>query len=267
MPTELTLYQIDAFTSETFKGNPAAVVPLQGWLPDALMQSIALENNLSETAFFSPTPDDPDHDFHLRWFTPALEVPLCGHATLATAAAIFDQMLWPKEEIRFNSLSGTLIVRRRDGMLELDFPVVPQTRAEPPAGFAETHGVSPVEYWTARKHMAVLESADQVLNFEPDMGYIGGLDGLGLIVTAPGAAQGCDCVSRFFAPRAGIPEDPVTGSAHCQIIPYWAGELGKTELHARQVSPRGGDLFCRLDGDRVRIAGKTALYMKGVIWV
>lgn len=268
MSQEFTMYQVDAFADQVFRGNPAAVLPLESWLDDGLMQSIAMENNLAETAYFTPLPDDPEHDFHLRWFTPAAEVPLCGHATLATAATLFEQLGWEGEAIRFKSLSGTLIVRRDGARLELDFPIVPMQEESVPAGFEEALGVKPLFYSRGQKCFAVLETAKAVKTFKPDLGYIATLAGSGLIVTAKADPEdGCDCVSRFFAPKYGIPEDPVTGSAHCVIVPYWASRLGKTALHARQVSKRSGDLHCVLEGDRVRMAGTAKLYMKATIWV
>ena len=267
---ELTIYQVDAFTDRVFAGNPAAVMPLTEWLPDDVLQAIALENNLSETAFFVPTQDDPNHDFHLRWFTPAIEVDLCGHATLASAAVLCRELGWAHDEIRFKALAGDLIVRRRKDLFELDFPVRAPVAEEPPAGFAEALGTKPVEFYKAKKFMAVLESEAAVKSVQPDMDFIAGMTGDGLIVTARGSAEkgeSVDCVSRYFAPHAGIPEDPVTGSAHCTIIPYWAEKLGRKELYVRQISARGGDLYCTLVDDRVLIAGQAVLYMKGIVHV
>lgn len=265
---DLTIFQVDAFTDRVFAGNPAAVMPLAEWLPDGELQAIALENNLSETAFFVPTPDDPDHDFHLRWFTPALEVDLCGHATLASAAVLYRELGWAHEEIRFKALAGDLIVRKRRDMFELDFPARMPVAEAPPDGLIEALGATPVEFYKAKKFMAVLENEAAVKAIRPDMAFIAGMPGDGLIVTAPGSAEGgesADCVSRYFAPHAGIPEDPVTGSAHCTVIPYWAEKLGRKELHARQISARGGDLYCTLVDDRVLIAGQAVLYMKGIV--
>ena len=260
---EHTLYQLDAFTDRLFGGNPAAVVPLEEWLDDATLQNIALENNLAETAYYVPTPDDPNNDFHLRWFTPALEVELCGHATLATAAVLFREDGWDHDEIRFNSKSGTLVVRKRKDLLELDFPAAPLQEKPVPAGFADAIGAEPTFFGSAYFDLAVLKDEAAVRAVNPDQYFIEGLDGIGLIVTAQG--EECDFVSRMFAPKAGIPEDPVTGSAHCSLVPYWAGILGKKELHARQISQRVGDLYCTLVDDRVQLAGQAKLYMKGVI--
>jgi len=267
---ELTIYQVDAFTDRVFAGNPAAVIPLSEWLPDNVLQSLALENNLAETAFFVPTPADPDHDFHLRWFTPKIEVDLCGHATLASAAVLYRELGWAQEEIRFKALAGDLMVRKKGAMFELDFPSRVPAVANPPEGFGEALGAAPLEFLKAKKFMAVLEDEAAVLAVQPDMDFIAGMPGDGLIVTAPGRSEGgesVDCVSRYFAPHAGIPEDPVTGSAHCTIIPYWAEKLRKSNLHARQISARGGDLYCTLAGDRVLIAGQAVLYMKGAVHV
>ena len=267
---ELTIYQVDAFTDRVFAGNPAAVVPLSEWLADDVLQAVASENNLSETAYFIPTPEDADHDFHLRWFTPGIEVELCGHATLATAAVLFRELGWAKDEIRFKAMAGDLVVRRKGALFELDFPYRPATAVTPPDGFEKALGATPVEFLKAKKFMAVLPDEAAVRAVQPDLDFIAAMDGDGLIVTAPGDGKGGesgDCASRYFAPHAGIPEDPVTGSAHCTIIPYWAEKLGRNELHARQISARGGDLYCTLAGDRVLIAGQAVLYMKGVVHV
>ncbi|RVU33794.1 PhzF family phenazine biosynthesis protein [Hwanghaeella grinnelliae] len=267
---ELTIFQVDAFTDRVFAGNPAAVIPLSEWLPDNVLQSLALENNLSETAFFVPTPTDPNHDFHLRWFTPAIEVDLCGHATLASAAVLYRELGWSGDEIRFKALAGDLVVRKKGALFELDFPARAPKADEPPEGFVEALGTPPREFYKAKKFMAVLENEAAVLAVDPDMDFIAGMQGDGLIVTAPGRSDGSesiDCVSRYFAPHAGIPEDPVTGSAHCTIIPYWAEKLGKMDINAKQISARGGDLYCTLAGDRVLIAGQAVLYMKGAVHV
>ena len=261
---ELDLYQLDAFTDAVFAGNPAAVVPLEDWLPDETMQALGAENNLSETAFFVPTPEDPEHDFHIRWFTPGIEAQICGHATLATAAVLFDQLGWDAENVRFKSMLSSLKVTRRDDVLELDFPVLPRTEIQPDEGLEEALGAPILKYFDAQKNLAVLEDATAVRALQPDMGFLKAL-GKGVIVTAEG--EDCDFVSRYFAPYGGIPEDPVTGSAHCVLVPYWADRLGKQTLHARQVSQRGGELYCTLSGDRVLIAGKAAMYMKGTIYV
>jgi len=263
--TKLPLYWIDAFTAKTFHGNPAAVVPLTVWPDATLMQKIAFENGLAETAFFIRT--GPDR-FHLRWFTPELEMDLCGHATLASAFAIFSQLGQTGERIVFDSRSGPLTVTRRGERLELDFPSRPAallpTDQLPPTLLAGLGGPSPQWIGKSRDYLCVYPTAEAVLALRPDFALLNQIDVIGIIVTAPGR-DGVDFVSRFFAPRAGVPEDPVTGSAHCTLIPYWARQLGKNRLHARQVSARSGELFCELRGERVGIAGHAVLYLRGEI--
>jgi PhzF family phenazine biosynthesis protein len=268
MSRTLPIYQIDAFTSELFRGNPAAVCPLDAWLPDELMQKIAAENNLSETAFFVPR----DQDWELRWFTPMAEIPLCGHATVATAFVIFRELGHPGDIATFHSPhSGALPVRRQGERFVLDFPAfrnVPCAADDAGARIlAKALGIAPRECWVSARsrYMAVFDDAADVHAMKPDMTALMGLDHP-VIVTAPGAG-GVDFVSRFFAPTLGIPEDPVTGSAHCALIPYWAERLGKTELRAQQVSPRGGELWCKHRGDRVDIAGAAVRYLHGMITV
>lgn len=272
----LPLYWVDAFTERVFTGNPAGVVPLAEWIPDERMQRIAFENGLAETAFFVRT---GEARFHLRWFTPAVEVDLCGHATLASAHVLFAELGQRGEVITFDSHSGPLVVTRRsDKKLELDFPATPVTAEMDPAVIQAVEaalGRSPE--WLGRSRFdrfAVLSDAAAVHGLKPDLAQIAAAGGRGLVVTARGGS-GCDFVSRFFAPQSGIAEDPVTGSAHCALAPYWAERLGKTSLQARQVSPRGGDLWCEVvrspagggDGDRVRIAGAATLYLRGEIHV
>lgn len=258
---KLTGYTIDAFTDRLFGGNPAAVCPLTEWLDDALLQNIAAENNLAETAFFVPEGDG----YHLRWFTPACEIELCGHATLASAYVIFHYLASHLTEVRFRALAGALRVTRDGDLLSLDFPSRPPRRIEAPRELVEALGAEPDEMWLARDHMAVFAKEPNVLALRPDFRKLAAFDMFGLIVTAPGSD--CDFVSRFFAPGKGIDEDPVTGSAHCQLIPYWAERLGKTKLHARQVSKRGGELWCELAGDRVKISGHAVLYSEGAIFL
>lgn len=263
---ELPVYQVDAFAERPFQGNPAAVCPLEGPIPDDLMQAIAMENNLSETAF--PVAKGGG-EYDLRWFTPAAEVDLCGHATLAAAWVLFECLGEGAEVVRFNTRSGLLtVVRRSDGLLAMDFPALPAAEIDPPAGFADAIGAEPIRFLRAVKNMAVFETEAQVRAIRPDFAYIAAMEGWGLIVTAPGETS--DCASRYFAPQVGINEDPVTGSAHCTIVPYWAERLGKTEIHARQVSARGGDLYCRhvTNGDggaRVEIAGSAVLVLNGTM--
>ncbi|PLY04398.1 MAG: isomerase [Desulfuromonas sp.] len=260
---KFSIYQVDAFTSELFSGNPAAVCPLKSWPDDAVLQQIAAENNLSETAFLVPAKDA----IELRWFTPATEVTLCGHATLASAFVLFNRLSWGGDSINFRTrYSGELTVTRAGELLTLDFPALPATRTEPPAGLAAALGVEPQQVFSSREDLLVIVADEQsVRELKPDMAALGRLDCRGIIVSAPG--ERCDFVSRFFAPQVGIPEDPVTGSAHCVLTPYWAAALGKTELHARQISARGGELFCRLNGERVEMAGRGVLYLEGTITI
>lgn len=257
----LPIYQIDAFTDRVFAGNPAAIVPLASWLPDAAMQKIAAENNLSETAFFVPK----GGDYELRWFTPSVEVDLCGHATLASAHLIFTTLAPGRDRVAFQTRSGVLNVTRTGDLLALDFPARPPERCPVPAGLADALGAPPVEVLGARDYLAVFAREADVRALAPDMGKVAALDRFAVIATAPG--DSCDFVSRFFAPAKGVPEDPVTGSAHCTLIPYWAKRLGRAKLRARQISARGGELVCEDRGDRVTIAGRAALYLEGSIYV
>lgn len=258
---EIPLYQVDAFASETFAGNPAAVCPLDRWLPDAVMQAIAQENNLSETAFLVKTGEGYD----LRWFTPLCEVDLCGHATLGSAHVIATHLEPGRESIVFMTRSGRLEVTRAGELYTMDFPARRPTRVADAGPFAAALGGPPLEAWAAGKTMAVLASQADVLAAAPDLDKVLALPGDGLIVTAPG--EGCDFVSRYFAPHGGIPEDPVTGSAHCVLAPYWAERLGKSRMTARQVSRRGGELTVELRGERVLIGGRVAPYLEGRIFV
>jgi predicted PhzF superfamily epimerase YddE/YHI9 len=257
----IPLHQIDAFATEPFGGNPAAVCPLEGWLPDPVMQAIAAENNLAETAFLV----EEAAGWHIRWFTPGCEIDLCGHATLASAFLLFTEVRPGLESVTFQSRSGPLGVRRDGQRLVLDFPSRPPRRVEGIPGLAEGLGATPLEYGVSRDLLAVFGSEAEVLALQPDMGRLAALDTVGIIVTAPADTRGVDFVSRFFAPSpaVGVPEDPVTGSAHCTLIPYWAGRLGKDALRARQVSRRGGDLWCELKGDRVAIGGHCVKVLEG----
>jgi PhzF family phenazine biosynthesis protein len=258
---KLDIYQIDAFTSEVFAGNPAAVVPLEAWLPDETMLAIAAENNLAETAFFIRS----EKGYDLRWFTPTVEMDLCGHATLATAYLIFEVLGTDQTVLRFHTRSGELTVEKIDGRYVLDFPSRPGVPAEAPAGLIEAIGAQPKEILKSRDYMLVYESETEVLRIQPSFNSLAKIGTHAVIVTAKGDSS--DFVSRFFAPEVGVNEDPVTGSAHCTLIPYWAEKLGKNELFAKQVSFRGGELFCELVGDRVKIGGDAVLYMKGEIYV
>ena len=257
---KIPLYQIDAFTDAVFSGNPAGVCPLEAWLPEATMQSIAQENNLPETVFIVPE----DEDFAIRWFTPAVEIDLAGHPTLAAAHLILTRLEPARREVRFRSkLGDTLIVARDEDRLAMDFPARPPLPRHGLEAIGPALGAAPLEVLAARDGFAVFADEDAVRALEPDMARLARLDFLGVIATAPGAD--CDFVSRFFAPGAGIPEDPVTGSAHCTLIPYWARRLGKRQMFARQISPRGGEIWCEDKGDRVVIAGRAVVYLEGTI--
>ncbi len=257
------IYQVDAFAESVFAGNPAAVVPLDRWPADSALQAIAAENNLSETAFLVPAGER----WELRWFTPVVEVDLCGHATLATAFVLSERLAPGRDVYEFiTRKSGTLAVTREDGLLSLDLPARARREAERDAAVLAALGVAdPVETLSAYAYMVVLDTEAQVRALAPDMAALARVGWPGVIVTAPGLES--DCASRYFAPARGIPEDPVTGSAHCALVPYWAARLGRDTLLARQVSARGGVLRCRLDGDRVHMAGGAVLYMEGTITV
>jgi len=257
----LSLYQVDAFTHRLFAGNPAAVCPLESWLPDAAMQAIAAENNLSETAFFVPRGEDYD----LRWFTPTIETDLCGHATQASGFVVMTRLAPQRSSVRFHTKSGPLMVTRRGDMFATDLPAQPPQPCAMPREFITALGCAPAQILGAVKYLALYDNEADVAALAPDTAALTDIDRDGVIVSAPGTD--CDFVSRYFAPHAGIPEDPVTGSAHCTLVPYWAKRLGKTSLHARQISKRGGELFCELKGDRVILAGRAALYLEGRIHV
>jgi len=259
---KIPLYQIDAFTSKPLAGNPAAVCPLETWLDDATMQAIATENNLSETAFFVPE----DEGFHLRWFTPAMEVTLCGHATLATAWVIFHRFDWQLQSIDFHTRSGALTVTRDDDRLALDLPSHPAVPAAGDEAVAAALGAVPQDYLVAGNGnaLAVLAGAEEVRALKPDFAAIARLEADGVIATGPGGA-GVDFVSRYFVPKAGINEDPVTGSAHSTLTPYWARRLGKNSLYALQVSARGGELWCEDRGDRTIVSGHCVPVIEGTI--
>lgn len=256
---ELTLYQVDAFATEVFRGNPAAVMPLRRWFDDERLQALAVENNLSETAFLVPHGED----FELRWFTPAAEIDLCGHATLASAFVLFTRLQPGRERVTFHTRSGPLTVEREGERLVMDFPARPATPCEAPDGLAKALGRAPAAVLRARDLLAVYEREDEVRGLVPDFTAILALGVHGVIVTAPGGDV--DFVSRFFAPKMGVPEDPVTGSAHCTLAPYWAERLGRTTLRARQVSKRTGEVACELRGDRVRLGGGAVLYLEGTV--
>jgi len=257
---KLRLYQVDAFASRVFAGNPAAVVPLERWLDDRTLQAIANENNLSETAFLV----GGNGDYHIRWMTPEDEVDLCGHATLASAWVVFNEIEKGRTEVRFRSQSGPLRVSADGDRLALDFPSRPPAAADAALeALARALGSRPRAALASRDYMAVFETEDEVRALTPDMAAVAALDRMAVIETAPG--RDCDFVSRFFVPSLGIPEDPVTGSAHCTLVPYWAERLGKARLFARQVSARGGELWCEDRGERVSIAGRCTKYLEGTI--
>jgi PhzF family phenazine biosynthesis protein len=258
---KLPLYQIDAFTSQMFCGNPAAVVLLDDWLPDRVLAAIAAENNLAETAFVVPRGDV----LPLRWFTPTVEVDLCGHATLAAAHVLFQYSFPSAKRLTFGTRSGNLIVTRDGEVLSMDFPSRPGKPIEITDTLISILGIRPSEAYMARDLLAIFESESQIRDFQPNFQRIASLDAFAVIVSAPGDAE--DYVYRFFAPRQGIPEDPATGSANSTLVPYWATRLGKSELVAKQLSARRGDLRCTLRGDRVLIAGHAVEYLRGEITV
>ena len=254
-------YHVDAFTAGVFSGNPAGVCLLTDWLPDALLQSIAAEINLAETAFVAQR----DSYFDLRWFSPTMEIDLCGHATLAPAHVIFRHLGYRGSAVKFQTRSGMLVVSRNEDILTLDFPARPAVACAAPVELIEGLGATPSATAKARDYLAIFDSEQTVRNLRPDFAALTRLDCLGIIVTGPG--EHCDFVSRFFAPRAGILEDPATGSSHCTLIPYWAQRLGRQQLRALQVSPRGGEFYCEDRGERVGIAGRAATFATGFLHV
>ncbi len=256
---KLSLYQVDAFAEKRFEGNPAAVCPLERWLPDNVMQSIALENNLSETAFYVPT----SNGYHIRWFTPTEEVDLCGHATLATAYIIFDQQGADENTITFQSRSGTLTVNKNGDWLVMDFPAQPPVACEIPDAVTRSFGTSPAECLKSEDYLLVFKEEAEIYALQPKMDPLLDLELRGVIVTAPSVQY--DFICRFFGPKVGVAEDPVTGSAFTQLAPFWASRLDKTSLFAKQVSARGGEVTCELVGERVLISGKAVIYLIGQI--
>ncbi len=254
----MIIYQVDAFTNKMFGGNPAAICPLTEWLDDALMQQLAAENNLSETAFYVSTGEG---EYNIRWFTPEFEIDLCGHATLASAFVIFQENLL-LDTIKFQCKSGLLEVKRKGGLIELNFPSRdPKPVAEVPEALLKGLNIQPTEVLKSRDYVLVYDNEEDIRNMVPDYRFLNQVDAIGVIVTAPG--KDVDFVSRFFVPNSVIGEDPVTGSAHCNLIPYWSKRLGKTSLTAKQLSAREGTLYCEQAGDRVLMAGEGVLYMKG----
>jgi PhzF family phenazine biosynthesis protein len=257
------IFQVDAFATRIFEGNPAAVVCFKQFPADAMMQAIAAENNLAETAFLVPE----GGDYRLRWFTPTVEVPLCGHATLASAAVVMERLEHGRNRVVFHTISGPLPVNRAERGYVMDFPARPSVSQPAPKGMAEALGIVPLEVRSnAFNYMAVLESPIAVRALKPDMGAVARLDRPGVIVTAAGD-RGFDFISRYFAPAKGIPEDPVTGAAHCMLAPYWAAKLGKSVFNAFQASSRGGTVSCRLAEDRVELQGACVFYLEGSIQI
>jgi PhzF family phenazine biosynthesis protein len=259
---ELVLYQVDAFAEQLFQGNPAAVVPLKSWLPDSLLQNIALENNLAETAFYVKETDG----YRIRWFTPTTEVDLCGHATLATAYVLMYHEGFADDRITFNSRSGPLLVSKRKEQLVLDFPADTLQPVPLPEALGSSFHLHPHTVLKGKTdYLLVFDNESQIKSLDPDLGKLATVPCRGVIVTAPGETT--DFVSRFFAPQSGVDEDPVTGSAHTSLAPYWAGKTGKNILSAIQCSSRSGRLDCELRGNRVTIAGKARLYLIGKIFI
>lgn len=260
---KLPLYQVDAFTASLFGGNPAAVCPLESWLDDATMQAIAAENNLAETAFFVPE----GAGYALRWFTPLNEVDLCGHATLASGFVVLNCLRPEASSVDFTTRSGRLTVAREEEGFSLDLPTIPAEPCMPPDALIDGLGIAPRETLKAANgnYMAVFDEPDAVAALVPDMARIAALHPGGVIVTAPARDPDIDFVSRFFAPSHGIPEDPVTGSAHCTLAPYWSARLGRERLAARQISARGGEIVCEVQGARTRLEGPAVLYLEGTI--
>jgi PhzF family phenazine biosynthesis protein len=258
---KIAMYQVDAFTDRVFAGNPAAICPLDSWLPDQTLQAIAEENNLAETAFFVREGDS----FRLRWFTPVAEVDLCGHATLASADVLYRQLGYSAGSIAFETRSGRLDVARHGDEYRMTFPAATAVVCEPPITLLEALGAAPTVVLKAFDYLAVFESEAQIRALAPDFLRMRDVDQRGVAVTAPG--DHVDFVSRFFAPKLGINEDPVTGSAHCELAPYWSARLGRTRLTARQVSARGGDVGCEVIGDKVILSGKAAHYLTAEIFV
>ncbi len=256
---EVRFYQIDAFTDRVFGGNPAGVCFLDEWVADAILKNVAAENNLPETAFLVGT----GNHYELRWFTPEVEIDLCGHGTLASAFAVFQFIQPDLERVDFRTKGGPLSVKRARDLLIMDFPARRPEPCPPPDGLDQILGAPHSQTLRSRDLVVVYETEEQIRGLSPDLGRLARLDFFGVIVTAPG--RSCDFVSRFFAPGAGIPEDPVTGSAHCSLIPYWSERLGKKELRALQLSKRGGELSCVDQGERVAIGGKAATYLTGTI--
>jgi PhzF family phenazine biosynthesis protein len=257
----LPIFQLDAFATRRFRGNPAAVMPMETFLSDEILQAIGAENNLSETAFLVPS----GGDYQLRWFTPQVEVPLCGHATLASAAVVMERLDPGRKRVVFHSKSGPLTVERKGTGYAMNLPARPSEKILPPPELARALGADPVEVTLNQfNYLAVFNNEKVVRELQPDMGALARMDRPGVIVSAASAGE-FDFVSRYFAPAKGIPEDPVTGAAHCMLAPYWAKQLGKNDFRAFQASPRGGEVGCRLLGDRVELSGDCVFYLEGEV--
>lgn len=261
---KINIYQIDAFTDQLFGGNPAAVCPLIDWLEDETLQKIAIENNLAETAFFVQS---SDNRFHLRWFTPEFEIDLCGHATLASAFVIFEELGNKFDRVFFDTQSGLLTVKKVGNYYELDFPSRPPKKSSLPKIISDGLNIQPKEIWKARDYLLIYDSEDDIERIEPNIGILNqiNIEPGGIIVTAKGKFRNVDFVSRFFTPQAAVFEDPVTGSAHCTLVPFWTKRLNKPLLRALQISNRRGELLCELNKDRVLIKGKAVKYLEGII--
>lgn len=258
---KLTMFQVDAFAEHVFEGNPAAVCPLEAWLDDSLLQAIAAENNLSETAYFVPAGEA----YELRWFTPLAEVPLCGHATLASAHVLYEHLGYSKPKLHFTTRSSPLTVFRSKHGLRMDFPAYPPRAIEAPATLLAGLNRPPTEVLAAVNYLAVYETEDDIRALSPDLTRLFSLDKLGVVATAPG--RKADFVSRCFFPHVGVDEDPVTGSAHCELAPYWSERLGRKVLRAHQLSKRGGALVCEVEDDRVLLTGRAVTFMSAEIEV
>ena len=258
---KIPIYQVDAFASRVFTGNPAAVCPLEKWLPDEQMQAIAAENNLAETAFFVKNGDG----YHLRWFTPKVEVNLCGHATLASGFVIMNELDPSAKSVRFSTQSGTLVVKRDGDLLSMDFPAWPPAECQIFPGLLAALGGKPEKALASQDYLVVYASEEELRSLRPNMDVLMQIDRFAVIATAPG--KDVDFISRFFAPSQGVPEDPVTGRAHCTLTPYWSKRLGKKNLHGYQASPRGGELWCEDRGERVTISGKAVQFLQGTICI
>lgn len=258
---KLAQYQIDAFANKLFEGNPAAVCPLDDWLEDSVMQAIAEENNLAETAFFVKEKSG----YRIRWFTPDTEIKLCGHATLASAYVLFNELEFESDHVVFNSLSGPLSVTQKEDLLILDFPSQKPEPCETPSGLSAALGAPINHCYENEDYVVVMDNEADVVNLEPDFSKLMEVEARGIIVTA--RSSNYDFVNRFFGPRVGVNEDAVTGSAYTKLVPYWAQQLGKKSLLGKQVSKRGGEVICELDGERVKLAGRAILFSKGEIFI